>query len=232
MTNILADAHVWKNELRLYCKYFRKNYLKYLPHDKSARILELGCGMGQFYAFLLTQGYSNYEGIDLSDENIEYVKANINQHARIYKIDMIDFLNRCEECSYDAVVFNDAIEHLTKEEIFKVLDGVMKVLKKDGVFLIKTLNMANPYVNTAGRYIAIDHEVGFTETSMREVLRACGYREIKIVGTDIYVLNPIVSVPAKILSKLINLRLMFLSSLYGRTYLRVFEKDILAVAKK
>ena len=92
--------------------------------------------------------------------------------------------------------------------------------------------MANPFVSTAGRYIDITHEIGFTEVSMRQVLRATGFKNIHIVGTDVYVLNPVVSSIAKIVSKVINLFLYILSSLYGRTSLRIFEKDILAIAYK
>lgn len=98
--------------------------------------------------------------------------------------------------------------------------------------MIKTLNMANLFVNTAGRYIVIDHEIGFTEVSMRELLKACGYKNISIVGTDVYVLNPLISIPAKAASKLINCVLFILSALYGRTTIKIFDKDILVIAYK
>lgn len=232
VTNIFEDAHPRKKEFELQFRYYKKNYSKYLPSDKNAKILELGSGMGHFYYFLRKSGYRHYEGVDLSEENIAYIRKKIDKNADVHKIDMIQFLDNADADKYDVVVFNDVIEHLTKQEIFDVMDGVKKVLKPEGVFLIKTLNMANPYVNTAGRYIVIDHEIGFTETSMRELLRACGFRNIKIVGTDIYVLNPIISILAKGVSKLINFRLFVLSALYGRTTCRIFEKDILAVAYK
>lgn len=232
VTNTLGDAHSGKKDMQLQCKYYRKNYAKYLPTDKRANILELGSGMGQFYYFLLKSGYRNYEGIDLSEENISYVKKHVNAKANIHKADILAFLQECKEEQYDVVVFNDVIEHLKREEIFDVMDGVRKVLKKGGVFLIKTLNMANPFVGPAGRYIVIDHEIGFTEVSMRELLRACNYRNIRIVGTDVYVLNPLISIPAKAVSKLINCILFTLSLLYGRTTIKIFDKDILAIAYK
>lgn len=232
MTNVFADAHNNNKEMARQCKYFEKNYLNYLPKNTDSKILELGTGMGHFLYFLEKHGYTNYEGIDLSEENINYVKKTIDSSVTIHKKNLLDFLDESESEIYDVVIFNDVIEHMTKTEIFSVLDGVNKVLRSGGVFFIKTPNMANPYVNTAGRYIVIDHEIGFTEVSMKEVLRACGYSEIKIIGTDIYVLNPLISIPAKALSKLINLRLYFLSALYGRTSIKIFEKDILAIAYK
>lgn len=113
-----------------------------------------------------------------------------------------------------------------------MLDGISKVLKTGGVLLIKTPNRANPFVSSAGRYIDITHEVGFNEESMSQVLKASGFKDIKIVGTDVYVLNPIISIAAKILSKIINTILFMLSALYGRTSIKIFEKDILAAAYK
>lgn len=231
MTNVFLNAHKGRRDLELQVRYFKKNYLRYMPKDKRCRILELGCGMGQFYYFCRKQGYNHYFGIDASKENIMHIKSCLDKRAKVKVMDMFEFLSKEDGSKkYDVVVLNDVIEHLTKPEIFAVLDGVKKILIRGGVFLIKTPNMANPYVSTAGRYIGIDHEIGFTEISMREVLTASGYKNITIVGTDVYVLNPLISVSAKMLAKLINLRLYFLSALYGRTTLHVFEKDILAVA--
>lgn len=112
--------------------------------------------------------------------------------------------------------------------LFKIKDN----LNSEGTVIIKTPNMANPFVNTAGRYIDFTHETGFTEFSLRQVLCATGYKNIVIKGTDIYVFNIIISTIAKLISKIINILLFYFSYLYGRKSLRIFEKDIIAVAKK
>nr|WP_277935124.1 class I SAM-dependent methyltransferase [Parablautia muri] len=219
-----------KKDFELHSRYFKKNYLKYMPKDKSKRILDLGCGMGQFLYFCHKYGYKDCTGVDVSKENIEFIKRK-NENAQVYNLSIIDFLDDKEDY-YDVIVLNDVIEHLTKEEAFDVLDAVIQAMRKDGVFLLKTPNMVNPFVSTAGRYIDITHEVGFTEISMKQMLRATGFKNIVIVGTDIYVLNPLISIVTKMLSKIINLVLYILSMLYGRTSLKIFEKDILAVAYK
>ena len=240
MSNGFQDSHSMNKEFELHSKYFKKNYLKFMPKDKSCKILELGCGMGQFFSFCKDNGYLAYEGIDTSYENINFIKTTFGENSNVFVADIMAFLTskntqnltNSDVQGYDVVIFNDVIEHLTKPEIFEVLDGVHNVLNKNGVFMIKTPNMANPYVNTAGRYIDFTHEIGFTEKSMRQILRATGYRDIEIIGTDVYVLNPIISIIAKIISKIVNLFLYLFSALYGRTSLKIFEKDILAVAKK
>ena len=53
MSNIFADTHLNKREYILQYKYFKINYLSYMPKNKNASILELGSGMGQFYYFCI-----------------------------------------------------------------------------------------------------------------------------------------------------------------------------------
>ena len=232
ITNIMGEGHLNNHDFKLQIQYFKKNYLKYMPENKNAKILEIGTGMGQFYSFCLKYGYTNYEGIDLSPEEIQFVKKNINEDVMIHQMDVLDYLREASAKSFDVVVYNDVIEHLYKDEICELLLRVKDILKPDGVFLIKTPNMANPFVSTAGRYIGFDHEIGFTEVSMREILKATGYKNIKIVGTNIYVVFPVLNQIAWLCSKIMNAFLWLISALYGRTSLKIFEKDILAIVRK
>ena len=232
VSNGFGEVHS-KKKFEMLRKYFKKNYSRFMPENKNCRILELGCGMGEFYYFCKKEGYKNYQGIDASKENIDFIKKHLGSKSKVSVDNIFDYFKRESiEQYYDVVVLNDVIEHLTKPEVFDLLDLVYKCLRKDGVFLIKTPNMANPFVSTAGRYIAFDHEVGFTEYSMNQVLFTTGFKDIKIIGTDIYVFNPFISFAAKISSKIMNSILFLLSALYGRTSLKIFEKDILAAAYK
>ena len=40
------------SEFKTYYAYFKKNYLKHMPEDKNARILDVGCGDGNFSVLL------------------------------------------------------------------------------------------------------------------------------------------------------------------------------------
>lgn len=231
INNTMGTSHNDKNT-KYQIRYYKKNFARHISKDKSIKILELGCGMGEFYQFLRREGYSNYEGVDISEDEIEYIKKTIDNDVRIFKEDIFNFLNNSTENCYDVVVFNDCIEHLKKDEICNILIEIKRVLKDNGKALIKTPNMANPFVSTAGRYIGFDHEIGFTENSMREILRAIGYSRIDIKGTNIYVICPVINQIAWVISKIIGCILFLISALYGRTSLRIFEKDILAIAVK
>src|SRR5271169_2237429 len=55
-----------------YSSYKIPPYLvKVLPRDKSAKILDIGCGFGQTMKALSALGYTNICGVDISDEAIQ-----------------------------------------------------------------------------------------------------------------------------------------------------------------
>lgn len=209
-------------------RYFEKNYSKYMPKNKDADILDLGCGMGHFLHFARGGGFSRTIGCDSSEECIAFCKE---RNFNVVHSNIFDFLAGKENC-YDVIVFNDVIEHLYKDEIIEILDLIYVSLKPKGVLLIKTPNMANPWVSTAGRYICLDHEIGFTEYSMMQVLMICKFKNIKIIGTNIYVFSNPINYVAWLLAKFGEGVWYLLSYLYGRNSLKIFTKDILAIAYK
>lgn len=214
-------------------RYFQKNYLEYLPQNKNARILDLGCGIGEFVGFCIEKNYLNVIGVDTSAENIEYCRSSYEGGTFVLS-DIFEYLenNTNKGDKFDCIIFNDVIEHLTKNEVIDVLSKIKDNLDIGGNVIIKTPNMANPFVNTAGRYIDFTHETGFTEFSIKQCLRAVGFSKIIVKGTDIYVFNPVISILAKLVSKIVNVFLYLFSYLYGRKSLKIFEKDIIAIAWK
>jgi len=208
--------------------YFKKNYLQFMPVNKSSSIIDVGCGLGTFLNFANNQGYTDIIGIDLSDENIAMCDS---KGFVVEKADAFTFL-ACRESTFDLIVFNDVIEHLEKQEIFNMLDIMRNALTVDGTLIIKAPNMANPYVGATSLSIDFTHQLCFTETSLRQVLLTIGFSDITIVGTDIYVRKNIINFLAKSVAKLICFDLYIKSWLFGRKTIKIFQKNLLAIAKK
>lgn len=109
-------------------RYFRKNYLKYMPENRSACIVDLGCGMGHFLNFARKSGYKNVVGCDASKECVDFCKK---RKFEVVQKSIFTFLKGKENC-YDTIVFNDVIEHLYKDEIIEILDLIYTALKPGG----------------------------------------------------------------------------------------------------
>ena len=166
--NAKADQHI----INLY----RYNYKKYLPKNKQAKILDIGCGMGQFLQFLAGQGYDDYLGVDISPESVKYCQDKGIEKVRLID-DLVDYLIACP--LFDLIVLNDVIEHIPKAEIIPTMNRICQKLKPGGSIIIKTGNMAS-LAGLRIRYNDFTHEAGFTEYSLSQILKFCKFRGIMI----------------------------------------------------
>lgn len=156
------------------------NYADLLPSDKSAAILDAGCGMGHFLHYLGQKGFTNLLGIDLSSEAIAFCRDRVS--ARVELVPGIEEFLRSRKDTFDLIILKDVIEHLRGESVLPTLDAIHKALKPGGTLLIETGNMAS-FTGTYLLYNDFTHQGGFTETSLKQVLRAAGYGRISVRGS-------------------------------------------------
>lgn len=50
---------------------YNLTYGPFLPLNKNSKILDIACGMGQFLSLLKNKVHKNFQGIDLSQEQVE-----------------------------------------------------------------------------------------------------------------------------------------------------------------
>ncbi len=165
-----------EKEFRQHFKSYDLNYGPFLPADKNANILDAGSGAGHFLYFLEKKGYKNFFGIDISRQQVDFCKQNVSN--RVDKADIFEFLSG-KPGFYNAIIMNDLLEHVPKDNIIKLLSLVNNALTPTGKIIIKTPNMGNPFA-LALRYNDFTHNIGFTEKSLRQVLWMAGFRKMDI----------------------------------------------------
>jgi 2-polyprenyl-3-methyl-5-hydroxy-6-metoxy-1,4-benzoquinol methylase len=153
-----------------------KEFLDFLPTNKSSAVLDIGCGMGHFLRFLKNQGFSNIQGVDHSEEQVNCCKS--SSLPVVFITDTYKFLETRID-TYDLIVMNDVLEHFQKNEVIRILLCCKSALRKDGNLVLRVPNMSSIY-GLHGRYIDFTHEVGFTESSLKQVLLAVGFENISI----------------------------------------------------
>lgn len=109
-------------------KYFKKNYLPYFPKNRDARILDLGCGLGSYVLAAKKCGYKNVTGVDGSKSCADFCNENgvecVCEDVLKYLYEHID--------EYDVIMFNDVIEHFTKDEVIEVCKAIKLALYPGG----------------------------------------------------------------------------------------------------
>ncbi len=153
----------------------RKLVVEHFPENRSAAILELGCGHGALIHVARQMGYRNLRGVDGSPEQV--AAARRLGIEGVAQGDVMEALSEQPDGSLDCVVAFDLIEHFTKNELIGLVDEVCRVLKPDGRWIIHAPNAESPF-GMRIRYGDITHELAFTRTSLAQLLLSSGFSKM------------------------------------------------------
>lgn len=163
---------------------FRQYEISYHGLVPSASTVagDLGCGKGEWLAWLRTKGLTALWGVDRSPGDLAMARA---QNPGIEFVeDGISEALRTQPGRFDLLHAKDLIEHLKPDELFAFLDACSSALKPGGQLWLLTFNAQSPLAS-ATRYGDFSHEIGLTPTSMRQVLTAAGFEVVSIRGVHI-----------------------------------------------
>jgi len=112
------DMHGWR-DYELTSRGYGEWYYDCLPTDKTAKILDIGCGDGKFLFFLEQKRYQKIEGLELSIQQAEEARKNVK--CPIHAVDdTISFLQKASN-TYPMITMNDVLEHVPKQETVRLL---------------------------------------------------------------------------------------------------------------
>ena len=82
--------------------------------ERNTKIIEIGCGVGQFANMLFDYGFTDYYGLDFSAEAIHQAKLRNPDYAALFEVGDAfesDIFNR----DYDIAIFFEILEHIQKD---------------------------------------------------------------------------------------------------------------------
>ena len=111
-----------QNDLRL------KSFLR-TGVSKNSKILDVGCGTGEFLKEISFLGYTNLIGID------PFIREDISKkNFQIYRKDIFKMEGR-----FDLIMFHHSFEHM--EDLNSVINKIYQLLEDDGICLIRLPNV-------------------------------------------------------------------------------------------
>jgi 2-polyprenyl-3-methyl-5-hydroxy-6-metoxy-1,4-benzoquinol methylase len=149
----------------------------FLPPNRDAEILDIGCGYGALVHCIAELGYQRVSGVDRSEEMVALARR-----LGIRGISQGDFLDRLESspARYALITAIDVIEHQHRDNVLPVLDVIHGALRPGGVIVIQTPNAMSRY-GVWSRYGDFTHEVIFDGQSIRQVLSAAGFTDLRVL---------------------------------------------------
>tara|TARA_X000000368_G_C23047844_1_gene719945 strand:- start:1537 stop:2190 length:654 start_codon:yes stop_codon:yes gene_type:complete len=177
-------------------QYIKKIIFKYQNKEivnafKSKKVLDLGCGTGEFLKIFYDMG-ANCIGID----SFKNFKVKNFKKIRFINEDIYTYLNKNKNYKFDYIFCFEVIEHLNdKDKFFKL---VKKNLKRNGILFISTINKnwlsKKLIIDFAENFFGIlpkkthDYNLFFHTSKLKE---ACNKNKFKIIDLTGLVYNPL-----------------------------------------
>lgn len=171
--NSTASFKRYLNEL---IPYYNRELLPFIGNCKDKSILDLGCGVGTILHFLLEKGCENIVGVDNAESQLELCRKHVT--TNVIEADATEFSRHTSD-TFDVIIMYDLLEHIKKENIFYLIEGVYNHLNDGGILIVRTPNMAHPY----GQYMRFNdftHENGFTEQSLKQVFSQFRFKSVEL----------------------------------------------------
>ena len=146
--------------------------------DRSARILDVGCGYGHIMFALENEGFNDVSGVDVSEQAVEYCKS---QGLDVQHVDVMAW-KPAEK--YDFIVMSHVLEHLPKDDIVPILSKIRQdILSVQGKLCLMVPN-AQSNTGCYWAYEDFTHNTLFTGGSLLFVLRMAGFDNVEFLDID------------------------------------------------
>ena len=146
--------------------YLYRNYWLYprLSRNLSGRVLDVGCGIGDFLKFR-----PGTVGVDVNPYAVEWCRK-LGLDARMMDPNRLPF----EDASFDCVVLDNVLEHISDPSM--IIREITRVLADKGCLLVGV-----PGVR--GYACDPDHKVFYDETALDAVMTVAGFVKKKVFFT-------------------------------------------------
>ena len=150
---------------------FTRNIWIPAQFQTSHRVLELGCGVGLFLAYLLAKGVTNVTGIEMDPKAREYMPADVAARVQIGTIE--DFLSAHDGSTFDRIVMLDVFEHFSNAEGVALLNTLKSLLSEHGAIVLRMPNCASPW-GLQFQFNDLTHKSMYSPGNMQHIAYAAG----------------------------------------------------------
>jgi len=162
---------------------YQKELGKLNKIKKPGRILDLGCAYGVFLDLARKYGWKTY-GVEVARQSAVYARKNFDLKIFCGTLEEAKFKNNF----FRAMTMWDVIEHLPNP--FQTLKEINRILEKNGILLILTIDMESLIGRLAGLtsktkdfLYDFQHTYFFSKRTLQKMLKRAGFRKIETFDT-------------------------------------------------
>ena len=137
------------------------------------KVLELGCGVGLFLAFLERMGVKDFVGVEMDAKAREFMPPAIAN--RVVTASFESYFEGAGPARFDRIVLLDVFEHFDPGEGVALLRRLAQRLMPGGQVVLRVPNMASPW-GLQYQYNDLTHKGFYAPGNMGQLALAAGYR--------------------------------------------------------
>lgn len=141
---------------------------KFQPHH---RVLELGCGVGLFLAFLERKGCTDFIGVEMDGKAREFMPPSIAE--RVISSTFNDYFKEAGR-PFHRVVLLDVFEHFAPADGVALLRRIGAILEDDGKVILRVPNLSSPW-GLQYQYNDLTHKCCYAPGNLRQLALAAGF---------------------------------------------------------
>lgn len=153
----------------------QERYLRYFEGKKN--VLDFGCGRGEFLALLKEHGVSAI-GVDKEEKNIACCEK---LGAEAFSADGFEYLEKLPDGSLDGFFSAQVIEHLTEQQLIRLVRLAFRKLKKGSAMVLETLNPECLKIFAESLYLDMSHMKPVHPLTLEFIAESEGFSKTEIL---------------------------------------------------
>jgi SAM-dependent methyltransferase len=175
-----------KHRQKVYLPYLEKSEaVKSVPRNQ-VRIIDLGCGRGEWLELLHNEGYSAAVGVDLNAKMVEICK---DLSLSAVHADGIEFLRGHSDHSVQVITSAHLIEHLPFPVLLKLFTEARRALVPGGLLILETPNCNNVLTATQNFPSDPTHRLPIPPILLSFAAEHLGFQKVQILPLHPYGLD-------------------------------------------
>lgn len=155
----------------------KKQQEAYLPYfQKGAKVLDLGCGRGEFIQLLHDQGI-DAEGVDINGQMVEIC---LEKGLKCQKADLLERLAEFKDGALGGIFSSQVIEHLEPVYLKRMIELAYAKLSPSSYLVVETINPASVFSLVQVYFLDLSHRQPIHSQTLRFLLESAGFEEVEI----------------------------------------------------
>jgi len=149
-------------------------YLEFFTPGR--KVLDLGCGRGEFVALLEEKGIAA-EGFDLNSQMIETCRE---RGLPCRRVDLLDALAEQADGSLGGIFSSQVIEHLRPPALRRMIDLARLKLAPGAPLILETINPVSVFALVQTYFLDLSHQQPIPPRALQFLMESAGFEEIEL----------------------------------------------------